>query len=189
MINHIMSTITSVLSGFSAAVFLNLVILFIVKVFDNMLGTHKTILIQQNKGVFAGINVGISQIIFYKLINAVGSSGNDLALYVIAIASGLGTYIAMKINQKKSKDKVYINALMSDDKEALIALGNYLKSKKITYTATDGYTLDWQPTICVTAYPETKDESRLLDKYIDEFNNTNNNYIDECNTKIKRVVA
>ena len=49
----------------------NLVLIFIVKVIDNILGTSKTILIQKNKAFIASITVVISQIIFYKLINVV----------------------------------------------------------------------------------------------------------------------
>ncbi len=48
---------------------INLVLIFIVKVIDNILGTSKTILIQKNKSFIASITVVISQIIFYKLIN------------------------------------------------------------------------------------------------------------------------
>ena len=47
---------------------INLVLIFIVKVIDNILGTSKTILIQKNKSFIASITVVISQIIFYKLI-------------------------------------------------------------------------------------------------------------------------
>ena len=54
---------------------INLVLIFIVKVIDNILGTSKTILIQKNKSFIASITVVISQIIFYKLINVV--DGND----------------------------------------------------------------------------------------------------------------
>lgn len=48
---------------------INLVLIFIVKVIDNILGTSKTILIQKNNSFIASITVVISQIIFYKLIN------------------------------------------------------------------------------------------------------------------------
>ena len=70
---------------------MNLLFLFIVKVIDNILGTSKTILIQKNKGVLAALSVVISQIIFYKLIDVLCNSDSDLTMYVIAIASGVGT--------------------------------------------------------------------------------------------------
>ena len=82
---------------------INLVIIFIVKVIDNILGTSKTILIQKNKSFIASIMVIISQIIFYKLINVVDSNNGELMIYVIAVASGIGTLLALYISNRFSK--------------------------------------------------------------------------------------
>ncbi len=155
---------------------LNLIWIFLVKVFDNVLGTGKTILIQKNKGILAGVTVILSQIIFYKLIDAV-TTGGDLVMYLISIASGVGTYLALLINDKFSKEKTYVNVILSDNKEEMIKLRDFLKDNKITNLATDGYTKDWNKSIAITAYAETKQESKLIDKYI----NTSDN-------KFKRII-
>ena len=147
---------------------LNLVLLFVIKVIDNILGTSKTILIQQNKGILAALSVIISQIIFYKLIDAVGDSENDLTMYVVSIASGFGTYLAVKLNDKFSKEKTYVNVILSDNREAMEDLLGYLRKNKITNLTTDAYTKDWKKTLSITAYAETKEQSKLLDKYIEE---------------------
>ena len=125
---------------------LNLVLLFVIKVIDNILGTSKTILIQQNKGILAALSVIISQIIFYKLIDAVGDSENDLTMYVVSIASGFGTYLAVKLNDKFSKEKTYVNVILSDNREAMEDLLGYLRKNKITNLTTDAYTKDWKKT-------------------------------------------
>ena len=142
--------------------------LFFVKVIDNILGTSKTILVQQNKGILAALSVVISQIIFYKLIDAVGDSENDLTMYVVSIASGFGTYLAVKLNDKFSKEKTYVNVILSDNREAMEELLGYLRKNKITNLTTDAYTKDWKKTLSITAYAETKEQSKLLDKYIAE---------------------
>lgn len=147
---------------------LNLVFLFVIKVIDNILGTSKTILVQQNKGILAALSVIISQIIFYKLIDAVGDSENDLTMYVVSIASGFGTYLAVKLNDKFSKEKTYVNVILSDNREAMEDLLGYLRKNKITNLTTDAYTKDWKKTLSITAYAETKEQSKLLDKYIAE---------------------
>lgn len=147
---------------------LNLVLLFVIKVIDNILGTSKTILVQQNKGILAALSVVISQIIFYKLIDAVGDSENDLTMYVVSIASGFGTYLAVKLNDKFSKEKTYVNVILSDNREAMEELLGYLRKNKITNLTTDAYTKDWKKTLSITAYAETKEQSKLLDKYIAE---------------------
>ena len=144
----------------------NLFVIFIVKVIDNILGTSKTILIQKNKGFLAAITVVISQIIFYELIDAVSSSDSNLTMYVIAVASGFGTYLAVKLNDKFSKERTFVNVILSDNREAMEELRDYLREHKITNLATEAFTKEWDKTIAITAYAETKEESKLLDEYI-----------------------
>ena len=141
-------------------------LLFIAKTADNMLTTSKTILVQRNRPILASLAVIASQIIFYKLIDSVGSSENDLALYIVSIASGVGTFLALKVNTKFSKERTFVNVILSDDKNAMIELREFLKEQKITNLTTDGYTKDWQKTIAITAYAETKEQSHLIDDYI-----------------------
>lgn len=160
------------------ALVVNLLVLFIIKIIDNVIQTGKTILVQKGRGVLAALTVIVSQVIFYKLIDAVSKSGDDITIYIIAIGSGFGTYLAIKINEKISKEKTYINVIMSDNKDAMIELRDYLKEHKITNVATDAYTKDWEKTIAITAYTETKAESKLLDKFISD-----------SETKFKRVVT
>lgn len=156
---------------------INLVIIFVVKVLDNILSTSKTILVQKNKAFLAGITVVISQIIFYKLIDAVSDSGTDLTIYVIAVASGLGTLLAIWVSNKFSKDRMYVNVILCDNKKVMKELRDYLKKNKITNLTTDGYTKEWKKTLAITAYLETKEQSKLLDKYIQE-----------SNVKFKRII-
>ena len=154
---------------------INILVVSFVKIIDNILSTGKAILIQRNKAVLAGIFVAVSQIIFYKLIN-VAQNGKYM-IYVISVASGVGTYLAIFISNKFSKERLYVNVLLSDDKEAMMDLRNFLQLNKITNLTTDGYTKDFKKTLAVTAYIETKEKSKLLD-----------NYINNSNTKYKRII-
>lgn len=159
------------------AFIINLLVVFIIKVIDNILGTGKTILIQKNKAFIASLTVVISQIIFYKLIDAVSDSGSEIMIYVIALASGIGTLLALVISDKFSKDRTYVNIILSDNKEVMIEFRDFLKENKITNLTTDGYTKDWKKTLAITAYAETKEQSKLIDKFI---NNSE--------TKFKRII-
>lgn len=159
------------------AFIINLIIIFLIKVVDNILGTSKTILVQKNKALLASITVIISQVIFYKLINAVGDSGSDLTIYVIAIASGLGTLLALVVSNKFSKERMYVNIILNDDKDVMMNFRDWLKDHKITNLTTDGYTKDWQKTLAITVYAETKEQSKLIDKYIND-----------SDSKFKRII-
>lgn len=156
---------------------LNLLMIFIVKVIDNILATSKTILVQKNKGLYAAITVVITQLIFYKLITAVVSAENDLTMLILSIASGVGTYLAIKINDRFSKEKTYVNVILSDNKDAIKEFGDYLISHNITSVLTDAYTREWEKTIALTVYAETKEHSSLV-----------SDYILKSNERFKRVV-
>jgi uncharacterized protein YebE (UPF0316 family) len=135
---------------------------------DSILGTGKTILTQKNKGVLTALTVIVTQLIFFKVLDDVMKADSDLKMWVVSIASGVGTYIAILINQKMSKETVYINNILSDDREAMTDFCNYLREHKIKNLVTDSYTKDWGKTLAITVFAETKDQSKLVDKYIEE---------------------
>lgn len=152
------------------AIILNIVIVFLIKVFDNIIGTSKTLLIQKNKSVLASFTVIISQIIFYKLIDVVDNDG-EYMIYVVAIASGLGTYLALLISNIFSKERTYVNVILSDNKKEMKKLRDFLRNNKITNLTTDAYTKDWKKTIAITAYAETKNDSKKIDEFISNSDN------------------
>ena len=86
----------------------------------------------------------------------------------MAVASGVGCCLTIALNKRLSRDKTYVNVVMSDNREAMQDFRDFLASHHITNVATDSYTRDWEKkTITVTAYAETKAESALIDRYIE----------------------
>lgn len=154
-----------------------LLFLFLAKVLDNALGTAKTILIQRNRCLLAGIALGLSNFIYMYITKDVVTSDSMLTLVIVSIASGVGCCLVMKFDDKFSKDKAYINVIMSDDKEAMKQFRMFLASHKISNEIKDSYTLDWEPTFSITVFAETKEQSKLIDKYLTE-----------NDTKFKRMV-
>lgn len=153
-------------------------ILFIAKVIDNAINTTKTIMIQRSRWVLAGIAVILSDFIYFWIMRNVVTSDNMLTMLIVAVAGGVGCSLACFMNDKLSKDRTYVNVIMSDNLEAMKNLRDFLAEHHITNVATDSYTLDWNTkTITITAYPETKAESRLI-----------NEYIEKSQMKFKRVV-
>lgn len=143
--------------------------IFFAKVIDNALNTTKTILIQRSRWLLAGIAVVISDFIYFWITKRVVSSDSMAAILVVSLAGGVGCALACLLSDKMSKDRTYVNVIMSDDLEAMMDFRDFLAKNHITNVASDSYTLDWdQKTITITAYAETKAESRLLNKYIEE---------------------
>lgn len=142
--------------------------LFIAKVIDNALSTTKTILIQRSRWLLAGITVIVTDFIYLSIISRVVSSNDFVAKLVVAVAGGVGCSLACLISNKLSKDRTYVNVIMSDNKAAMQEFRDFLAKHHITNVATDSYTKDWdEKTITITAYAETKSESRLISAYIE----------------------
>lgn len=142
-------------------------VLFFAKMLDNALGTTKTILIQRNKWIFAGISVMLSDFIYFWVTKRIVSADNNIVIFVVALAGGIGCSLACLVSDRLSKDRTYVNVIMSDDLEAMKAFRDFLAKHHITNVASDTYTLDWnRKTISITAYTETKAENRLIKEYI-----------------------
>lgn len=143
--------------------------IFLAKVLDNGLSTTKTILIQRSRWLLAGIAVVISDFIYCWITKRVVSSDSMAAILVVSLAGGVGCALACLLSDKMSKDRIYVNVIMSDDLEAMMDFRDFLAKNHITNVASDSYTLDWdQKTTTITAYAETRAESRIINKYIEE---------------------
>lgn len=143
-------------------------ILFLAKVLDNTLNTAKTILVQRNCCLLAGVALGLSNFIYLSITKDIVTSDSTLALVIVSIASGVGCCLAVALSNRFSKDRTYVNVILSDDKEAMKAFRDFLAENHITNVATDSYTLDWsRKSISITAYAQTKAQSRLIDEYIE----------------------
>lgn len=141
--------------------------LFLAKVLDNALGTAKIILIQRNKTFFAGLALGLSNMIYFIITKNIVSSESNVSLIIVSVASAVGCWITVAINKYLSKDQLYVNVVMSDNLEAMKDFRDFLAEHHIKNVASDSYTLDWNTkTITITAYAETKQESSLISSYI-----------------------
>ena len=152
--------------------------MFLAKVVDNILNTTKAIFIQRNKAILAGISLALSTFIGYYITKIVVQSDGLVPNIVASIAAGVGCVVAVSISNKLSKDRLFVNVLMCDNIVAMQKLHNFLAEKHITNIVTDTYTKDFKSkTITITAYCETKEQSRILDEYIARMNK-----------KLKRVI-
>ena len=157
--------------------FFSLAIMFFAKILDNGFSTTKTILIQRGRCILAGLALAASTFISYCITKAVVNADGILAIFAVSLASGIGCCLAMLLSEKLSKDRTYVHVIMSDDKEAMQKLRDFLALHHITNVAADSYTRNWEKTITITAYPETKAENRLISEYCSS-----------SKTKFKRLV-
>jgi hypothetical protein len=157
---------------------LTYILLGIIKVIDNVILTAKSLATYKGMKIISSILVIISQLLFYLVIDQVINDSTMLAIIIVSISSGIGNYIAFLINDKFKKDSKWTFFLTSSDKDDVLRLCNYLVEHNIKYLANHGLNRKGQETINVIAYSKTKDQSRLIEKYL---KNTNSKYLKEIN--------
>ena len=138
-----------------------------VKIIDNIISTEKSILTHQNKAVAASVLVAVSQFLFYILIKEVVSDSNMFSIIVVSVASGIGSYIAFCINNKFSKETVYINIVTSNDKDKMKDFGDHMRAEGIKVMTMPTYGDEIEKTLSALVFANTREQSKKIDKYIE----------------------
>lgn len=160
-------------------------LLFIIKVLDNIILTAKSITTYQGKKIISSILVVISQLIFYLIIDQVINDSTMLAIIIVSISSGIGNYLAFLINDKFKKDDTWTNILTCSCQEDMTKLCTMLKEHKIKYLLFDTYNRKFTESLTVMVFAKTKADSKLIDKYLESTNVKYLRMIDGIEVKIK----
>ena len=152
------------------------ILLAIVKVFDNVIQTAKSISTYKEQKILSSVLTIISQLIFYLVISQVIEDNTLLAIIVVSVSSGIGNYIAFAINEKFKKAAKWSFVITSHNLNDIQNLCNYLVKHKIKYIANDGYTRKGEHTVNVIAFSKSKDDSRLIEEFLEH---TESKYLKE----------
>ena len=142
------------------------IILGLVKVLDNIILTFKSITTYKEQKILSSILVIVSQLIFYLVIDQVISDNSLMAIIIVSVSSGIGNYIAFTLNNKLKKAAKWTFVIASSNLDDIQKLCNYLVEHGIKYIANDGYTRKGNHTINVIAFSKSKEESRLIEKFL-----------------------
>lgn len=152
------------------------VLLSIVKVFDNIIQTAKSISTYKEQKIISSLLTIISQLIFYLVISKVIEDNTLLSIIIVSVSSGIGNYFAFLINDKFKRAAKWTFIITSSNLKDIQNLCGYLVERNIKYIANDGYTRKGEHTINVIAFSKSKDESRLIEKFLE---NTESKYLKE----------
>lgn len=142
------------------------IFLALIKIFDNVILTFKSIATYKEKKILSSILVVISQLIFYLVIDRVISDNSLKSIIIVSVASGLGNYIAFEMNSKLKKAAKWTFVITSKNLNDIQNLCSYIAENKIKYIASDGYTRKGERTINVMAFSKSKDDSRLIESFL-----------------------
>ena len=142
------------------------IILALIKVFDNVIITAKSIATYKEYKIVSSILVVISQLLFYLVIDQVINDNTILAIVIVSVASGVGNYLAFMVNGRFKRDAKWTFIITSSNLNDIQNLCNYLAENKIKYIANDGYTRKREHTINVIAFSKSKNESKLIETFL-----------------------
>ena len=152
------------------------VLLSLVKILDNIIGTFKNISQYREQKIISSKLIVICQLIFYLVIDQVINDNTLLSIIIVSVSSGVGNYIAFSINSKFKRAAKWVFTLTSSDTDDVQRLCSYLVENNIKYIANNGLTRKHEPTIHVIAFSKSKDESRLIERFLE---NTKSKYLKE----------
>ena len=142
------------------------ILLGLIKVLDNIVLTFKSISTYKEQKILSSILVIISQLIFYLVIDQVISDNTLLSIIIVSVSSGVGNYVAFALNNKFKKAAKWTFVITSSNLEDIKKLCDYLVGNGIKYIANDGYTRKGKHTINVIAFSKSKNDSRLIEKFL-----------------------
>ena len=152
------------------------ILLALIKVFDNVVLTAKSIATYREQKMLSSILVVISQLIFYLVIDQVISDNTLLSIVIVSVSSGVGNFLAFTLNSKFKKAAKWVFILTSSNVDDVQRLCSYLVEHDIKYIANNGLTRKNEETIHVIAFSKSKDESRLIEKFLE---NTESKFLKE----------
>lgn len=146
---------------FFMATVLPLAGVFAIKVLENMFDASKVIFLQKNRNVISGAMLCLAMLINYYVMKIIVASGTA-TLVTAAVAAGTGYMLAGKISAKLLHG-VYVNIIMSDNREDIVNIHNMLTERHIKHIVEDTYNKDLtERTLSITAYPRTRNENLMI---------------------------
>lgn len=152
------------------------VFLVIIKIFDNVISTAKNICQFKELKMLSSVLTIVSQLLFYLVVSQVIEDNTFLSIAIVSISAGLGNYLAFLLNDKFKQAAKWTFVITSSNINDIQNLCNYLAEHKVKYIANDGYTRKGEHTINVMAFSKSKDDSRLIERFLE---NTESKYLKE----------
>ena len=146
---------------------LSLVLIFLVKILENMLDATKILLLQKGKHVLSGLVLIVGVIINYTIMKKIVSSGSEVMI-VAAVGAGIGYMIAGYLGERFLHSS-HIEIVMTDDRAAIGEINDFLTQKHIRHIVTETYNKDMSGTSpTIMAFPDTKTKHQEIAKFLND---------------------
>lgn len=141
---------------------MELILLFSIKLFDNILSTCKSIYLSKEKYIKASVFNAFSTFFYFIAIVQMTKSNSLSSVIVICLATFIGTYASGKLIRKQEGDRLYIFRITSDTFENGTTFADAVRKNNIPIQSTIVYDQTLNKTLFCEVYCKTKDESKTI---------------------------
>lgn len=145
---------------------MELLTIFIIKLFDNMLGTCKSVYLAKEQYIKASIFNSLSTFFYFIAIVQLTKASNISSIIAICLATFIGTYASGKLIRRQEGDRLYIFRVTSDTLENGIKFADTIRDNNIAIHTTTGYDKSMNKILFCEVYCTTKEESRIVNSLI-----------------------
>lgn len=142
----------------------------LIRFIDNAISTSKNIALYRGRYLISSLLEALSSIIFMFIVVNISNGNIYYTAISLALGSFLGKYIACLINDKFSKDITYTNLITSngDNVYEIQKLYNQCLQNGIIAILFNSDDINNKPTKTLLIEAKTKEQSRVVDKFIED---------------------
>lgn len=145
---------------------MEILIVFLLKLLDNTLGTMKNIYLAREKFFFSSLLAALSTTIYMIAVVRMAKSDGILSIVAICAATFIGTLIPGLVVKKSEKEKLYIFDITADNMHSGKEFADILRSANIATKTSIVYDQMMTKTLSIKAYCSNREESKMVNEAI-----------------------
>ncbi|GAA0785810.1 hypothetical protein [Hathewaya limosa] len=145
---------------------MEILIVFLLKLLDNTLGTMKNICLTREKFFFSSLLAALSTTVYMIAVVRMAKSNDILSIIAICVATFIGTLIPGVVFKRSEKEKLYIFDITADNMSNGEEFVGILRNANITTQTTIVYDNMMIKTLSIKAYCVNKSESTIVNGFI-----------------------
>lgn len=145
---------------------MEILIVFLLKLIDNTLGTMKNIYLARGKFFFSSLLAALSTTIYMIAVVRMAKSDGMLSIIAICAATFIGTLVPGLAVKKSEKEKLYIFDITADNMRSGKEFADILRSANIAIKTSIVYDKMMIKTLSINAYCTNREESKMVNEII-----------------------
>lgn len=141
---------------------IEIIIVFVLKLIDNILATVKTIYIHKEKYFLSAMFNALSTFFYLVAIVQISKSSNLLSIVSMCIATFIGTYLPGAVMKRSEGDKLFIFDVTACNAELGKTFADNVRELGIPIKTYSTYNNDIEKTLTCKIYCATKEDSQKI---------------------------